>query len=96
MYNLLVHCDNQAVVAMINRLVSSCKNCMKLIRILTLDGLVHNRKLSAIYVTSKDNYLADSLSRGQMHQFRKLGPDMNDWQNPIHVDMWPLLKLWVK
>ena len=68
--HLLVHCDNQAVVSMINGLTSKCRNCMKLLRILVLDGLIYNRKLTAIYVTSKNNFLSDSLSRNQMDRFR--------------------------
>ena len=61
-----LHCDNQAVVQMVNNLTSSCKNCMVLIRILILNGLLANRKLSAVYVRTCDNGLADALSRDQM------------------------------
>ena len=61
--HMIVHCDNQAVIHMINGLVSKCRNCMKLIRILALDGLIYNRKITACYVMSKDNFLSDALSR---------------------------------
>ena len=42
-----VFCDNMAVVHMINSMVSSCQNCMVLLRLLTLNGLKFNRRLSA-------------------------------------------------
>ena len=93
--HLLVHCDNQAVVHMINGMVSSCKNCMKLLRILVLDGLIYNRQITAVYVTLANNFLSDALSRGQMTRFRKLGPTMLDNADRIHKDMWPLSNLWI-
>ena len=40
---MIVDCDNQVVVHMVNQLKSSCPNCMKLIRILVLNGLKFNR-----------------------------------------------------
>ena len=40
---ITVFCDNQVVVQMINNNTSSCKNCMFLLRLLTIDGLQNNR-----------------------------------------------------
>ena len=71
-----VHCDNKAVVQMINNMMSSCKNCMFLLRLLTLDGLYYNRKLTAFYINTKLNMLTDALSRGQMQRFQKFGAHM--------------------
>ena len=39
---VVVFCDNQATVVMINNLSSSCKNCMVLLRKLVLNGLKYN------------------------------------------------------
>ena len=50
-------CDNQAVVAMINNTSSKCRRCMKLIRILVLQGLIYNVKITAKYVESSKNDL---------------------------------------
>ena len=36
---IIVFCDNQSVVHMVNGMTSSCKNCMLLIRLLILNGL---------------------------------------------------------
>ena len=92
--HMLVHCDNQAVVAMINGLASKCGNCMTLLQILILDGLIHNRKISTVYITSRDNFLSDALSRGQMNHFKWLGPHMNLEQDQISSKIWPMSKIW--
>ena len=36
---IILHCDNQSVVAMINNMTSSCKNCLQLIRLLILHSM---------------------------------------------------------
>ena len=85
-----IHCDNQAVVHMINNLSSGCCHCMVLIRLITLNGLKYNWHLSARYIKSKDNKLSDALSRNQMDCFRAIGPHVRQ-----HLDsIWPLSKLW--
>ena len=38
--NVALFCDNQAVVEMVNKKTSSCKNCMILIRMIVLKGMV--------------------------------------------------------
>ena len=66
---IVVFCDNQAVVVMVNNMSSSCKNCMYLLRLLTLDNLINNCRVFVKYVKSSDNDLADTLSRIQPDQF---------------------------
>ena len=92
--NICIHCDNIAVVHMINKMTSSCKNCMLLIRLLTLNNLKFNQKLTAIYVSTHSNDLADKLSRNQMNRFRKLGPMMNLIPDQIEESIWPVWKVW--
>ena len=89
-----VFCDNTAIVQMINSLTSSCANCVNLLRLLTLNGLQFNRRISAKYVDTKSNFLADALSRGQMDHFRKLGPVMNIQPDSIDDRLWPIQKVW--
>ena len=91
-----IHCDNMAVVHMINGITSSCHHCMYLLRLLTLNGLKHNCRLTAKYVSTKDNVLADTLSRGQRVHFRKLGPHMQDLPNQICMEIWPITNVWGK
>ena len=40
-------CNNMGVVGMINKMTSSCKHCMVLLRILTLNNLRLNRRITA-------------------------------------------------
>ena len=92
---ITVFCDNKSVLSMINNLTSSCKNCMVLIHLMTLNGLQHNRRVTANYVSTKNNYLADSLSHGQITRFHKLRPHMKPEQETICAKLWPLCKLWI-
>ena len=66
---ITLHCDNMSVVQMINSTSSTCKNCMVLIRKLTLQGLIHNVRIFAQYMKSKDNYFSDALSRLDFPRF---------------------------
>ena len=91
---ILLWCDNMVVVHMVNNLTSSCTNCMQLLRILVLNRLKFNRKLIVKYVSTKDNFLADSLSRRQMTRFRKPGPHMNQMACEISSNIWPMSKVW--
>ena len=91
---VILYCDNQAVVSMVNNLTSSCPNCMHLIRILVLNCMVHNRRVFVRWVLTKSNGLADSLSRIDLMRFRRLGPQMNKYPDKIHADIWPISKVW--
>ena len=44
---VVIFCDNMSVVCMVNGVTASCKNCMVLIRILTLQGMKHNVRIYA-------------------------------------------------
>ena len=89
-----IFCDNQAVVHMVNNMSSSCKNCMYLLRLLTLNGLKFNRRLTAKFVDTKSNFLADALSRGQIDRFKRLGPHMNELPTKINENISPVWKVW--
>ena len=91
---IIVHCDNQAVVAMINNITSGCPQCMILIRKLVLNGLHHNRRIFARYITTRANFLPDALSRLDFKRFRKLGPHMNEFNELVSADIWPVHKVW--
>ena len=84
---IIIHCDNQAVVSMVNNLTSSCDKCMVLLRIITLNGLLCNRRVSVIYIKSRDNVLSDALSRQNLVKFRKSGPHMLEKPDTVHPQM---------
>ena len=91
---IILHCDNMAMVHMVNNMSSGCKYCMVILRLLTLNGLLYNRRLAATYVNTKTNGLSDSLSRNQLRRFRELGPAMNQNPDAISQDIWPIHKIW--
>ena len=91
---VILFCDNQSVVQMINNMSSKCGNCMTLIRMLVLDGLRNNRRIFARYISTKQNYLADSLSCLQIKKFHALVPSgTNRYPDLIMEELWPISKL---
>ena len=89
--------DNQSVVHMINQTSSKCKNCMFLLRLLVLSGMIHNRRISAKYIKSELNDWADSLSRLQFRRFFRLsGPNINNKPTEVPERIWPITKIWQK
>ena len=93
--HIIIFCDNQSVCAMVNNLTSSCKNCMVLLRMLTLDGLKANRRVHVNYISTWKNELADALSRNQMSRFCRLGPHMNQHPSKIAEQLWPIENIWL-
>ena len=90
---MVVYCDNASVVHMINQSTSSCKNCMYLIKLLTLSGLRDNRRVFARHVSGINNSLADSLSRLHFTRFWAIAPTtMSPEPTPINPIVWPASK----
>ena len=92
---IVVFCDNSSVVHMINASTSGCKNCMTLIRLLTLNNLQFNGRVFAKHVPGRLNSLSDSLSRLMLRRFRKLAPQMNKFPEKISEKIYPPSKVWV-
>ena len=95
---IMLHCDNQSAVDMINSTVSSCKNCMVLLRIIMLQGLIYNVKIVAKHVKGKDNTISDYLSRGKFRELKenKKFATFKEDPTPIPKELWPMEKLWVQ
>ena len=95
--NVIIFCDNQSVIYMVNNGTSGCKLCMILIRLLVLNCLLYNVKLKVKYIASKSNRYADSLSRMKYHEFRRLAKTENrEFKKfPIEIPecLWPMEKL---
>ena len=96
---IVIFCDNISVVYMISKSMSGCKNCMVLIRFITLECLVHNVRVYAKYVKSSENSLADALSRRKVQLFtqlvRETGLDIEKSSTPIPDSIWPIEKIWL-
>ena len=91
-----IFCDNQAVVQMVNNNTSSCRNCMILLRILTLNNLKYNQRIFVKYIRTNLNKLADSLSRLKFGLFWKYAsPGMSLFPSDLPKRVWPMQKLWL-
>ena len=69
---IALFCDNLGVVQMLNASSSNCKNCMVLIRMIVLQGLYYNVKITAKHIVGKSNILSDHLSRLRINRFKEL------------------------
>ena len=96
---ICLYCDNQAVVHMLNFSTSNCKNCMGLIRRITLYSLIVNLRAFARFSNTKLNFLADSLSHGQMARFWKLanrnGRMMDVEGHQVPPELLPMTSYWI-
>ena len=82
-----IFCDNTAVHNMISATSSNCASCMNLIHILITETLKWNFRIFVIYVKSKDNVLADDLSRLKMKEFWLHAPPTMH-RNPDVIPIW--------
>ena len=93
-------CDNMSVVHMINGMSSSCRNCMVMIRKITLEGLLQNVRIFAKHVRTNQNGPSDALSRLQFQRFKRItlaaGKVMAETSECIPEDIWPIEKIWLK
>ena len=90
---IILFCNNQSIVHMVNNTSSSCMNCMVLIRILVLKCLTENVRVFAKYVRSKDNYASDLLSRLKIKKFLDIG-GWDEYPTEVPQHMWPIKKIW--
>ena len=94
---VIIFCDNQAVIHMVNNISSSCKNCMVLIRKLVLNGLFYDRRLFVKFVKTKENGQADALSQLQFNHFFKLSlASRFVTESAVPIELWPMSKIWLK
>ena len=93
-----LYCDNDSVCKMISNNSSKCRKCMTLIRIIVWHSMVLNLRVFAKHVKTKDNFLADALSRFQMVRFwrdvKKAEKVMNQTPDDIPESIWPMEKIW--
>ena len=98
-YRLILHCDNSAVIQMINLSTSGCKHCMVLIRKLMILCLQHNTRVFAEHVEGSKNGLSDSLSHLQFKRFLKLAKEakktMRTLPEVLSDQIWPVSKIWL-
>ena len=92
---LLLHCDNNSVMQMLNNTTSGCEHCMHLLRMIILRGLYYNFRVRAHHVGTRANGVADSLSILQWDRFLKLtGGSRNKFPTLLPHELWPASKIW--
>ena len=69
---ILLHCDNQSVVAIVNSGTSKCELIMTLVRLLFDVAVSNNFDLKLIHVPGVENVAADMLSRGRVKDYLAL------------------------
>ena len=92
---IVLFCDNESVVSMINQSSSNCHKCMALIRLLVAESIFRNVRIFAKHVRTKANGKADALSRLDFRRFWRLAGDtMNLEPSILPKEIWPMRKLW--
>lgn len=88
---IVFHIDNLAVVTVLNSKYSKSERVMNLLRFIVYWSMIGHFNLKAFHIFSKNNSIADSLSRGHFQKFRQLAPQAE--QNPVEVplEFWNLL-----
>ena len=93
---VILFCDNMSVVYMLNKNTSHCPKCLILIRMIVLHSMIHNVRVFAKHVASKDNLISDLLSRNKYQQFLEVTEGRFESQpTPIPNSLWPMNKLWL-
>ena len=92
---IVIFCDNKGVRDIVNGLASHCKNCMHLLRMLTLNNLRFNRRVFVKYISTKNNFLADSLSRLDIKGFLSKAGIVEKYPSPLAEQIWPVQKVWL-
>lgn len=93
---ILMHCDNQATVAIIRKGRSKVHVINELMRKLTWTAAKCNFLIQSEFLPGRDNSIADSLSRFQMERFRELAPHANTVPTPIPRSLTSMLDSLIK
>ena len=80
---ILFFCDNEAIVAVINKQSSKEPTIMSLIRTLVMSALTNNIHFVAKHIPGKRNIIADLLSRSQVHKALQVAPWLN--KTPVAI-----------
>lgn len=85
---IMLHTDNVAVKCIVNSQTSHCSHIMKLVRLFVVECLKFDIWVKAMYIPTRDNSIADSLSRMQMDRFRGLAPEAEERATQIPERIW--------
>lgn len=88
-HSIVFHCDNQAIVAVINKQSAKDPYIMRLLRPLILQLMLNNITFHSVYIKSCDNTLADILSRFQETPQLLSTFGMKPSPSPVPLDLHP-------
>lgn len=71
---VLFHIDNQALVTILNKQTSKSQGVMFLLCPFIIDCMLHNICFRVVHIPTKNNIIADSISRQQWQYFRQAAP----------------------
>lgn len=92
---VIIFCDNQAVVHMVNNGSSHCRTCMRFIRRITLESMDKQVQFFARYIPTLENVRADALSRIDFTRFwKQAGEKTDSTPIPLPHSIWPPRKEW--
>ena len=77
------HCDNMAVVEVVNSGYSRDKDMMHLLRCLFFISEHHHFLIEAVHLPGKTNVAADALSRNNNSQFLQVVPEAQERPTPV-------------
>ena len=84
---ILVLCDNEGTVAVINSRTSKCSVMVNLLHHLVLCSMPSNFLVRANHLPGKNNPIADALSHNHIQHFRRLAPNANPLPTPIPEEL---------
>ena len=82
----MFHVDNMAVVAILNKKTSKSARVLNILRRIVYWTLIGNCHITAVYIESSKNVLADALSRRQVQKFRQLSPQSDPFPTQVPLE----------
>ena len=80
---VLCHCDNRAVVDVVNSGYSRDRDMMHLLRCLFFISEHHHFLVEVVHLPGKRNIAADALSRNNASQFLQVVPEAQKQPTPV-------------
>ena len=87
------HCDNMAVVSVLNTMTSKSVRVLALLRVLTMQCISHNCLFKGEHIPGCKNDIADALSRFQLKRFRGLAPLADTEVTPMPAFLWNIFDI---
>ena len=87
--NILFHCDNQAIVSVINSQTSKDKHILAILRELLLTLMSHNIFFRAKHLTSSANIICDKISRSKVTPQLLSTSGLQPSPTPLPQHLWP-------